>query len=147
MITVRSIDRSEFSRVLSFYQETEYKGGLTESDQVVIAERHGKLLAAVRLCEETGELVLRGMWVSTSVQRQGIGTRLLEGLVPFLRDRVCYCLPYRYLKEFYGTIGFVELNPTDAPYPLQERLEHYRTMGLDSIIMARAGEQQRKVYE
>ena len=56
MITVRSIDRSEFSRVLSFYQETEYKGGLTESDQVVIAERHGKLLAAVRLCEEAGEI-------------------------------------------------------------------------------------------
>ena len=140
MIAVRSIDRSEFSRALSFYQETEYKGGLTESDQVVIAERHGKLLAAVRLCEEAGELVLRGMRVSTSVQRQGVGTRLLEGLVPLLRDRVCYCLPYRYLKEFYETIGFVELDPVDAPHLLQERLEHYRTMGLDSIIMAKKDE-------
>ena len=139
MIIVRSIDRSEFSRVLSFYQDTEYSGGLTASDQVVIAERHGKLLAAVRLCEEAGELVLRGMRVSTAMQRQGVGTRLLEGLVPFLRDRVCYCLPYRYLKKFYGTIGFVELDPADAPYLLQERLEHYRIMGLDSIIMARKG--------
>lgn len=137
MIIVRSIDRSEFPRVLSFYQETEYSGGLTESDQVVIAERHGKLLAAVRLCEESGELVLRGMRVSTAMQRQGVGTRLLEGLVPFLRDRVCYCLPYRHLKKFYETIGFVELDPADAPYLLQERLEHYRIMGLGSIIMAR----------
>jgi len=43
-------------------------------------------------------------------------------------------------KGFYGTIGFVELDPADVPYLLQEKLDHYRTMGLDSIIMARIGE-------
>ena len=77
------------------------------------------------------------MRVSTATQRQGIGTRLLEGLVPFLPDTVCYCLPHRYLKEFYGAIGFVELDPGGAPKLLQERLKHYRRMGVDSLIMAR----------
>ena len=137
MITVRSVDRSEFDRVLGFYQETGYSGGLGDSDQVVIAERHDKLLGAVRLCEEAGAVVLRGMRVSTSIRRQGVGTRLLEGLVPFLPDTICYCLPHRYLKQFYGTIGFVELDPADAPGLLQERLKHYRRMGVDSLIMAR----------
>ena len=137
MTTVRFVAPAEFARVTRFYQEVGYNGVLSEHDLVVVAQQGGRIVGALRLCRETGTLVLRGVRVLTSLQRQGIGSRLLEGAVPYLSEENCYCLPHGHLKRFYGTIGFEELDPAAAPGFLVKRLEKYTTMGLSTIIMLR----------
>ena len=134
---VRLIAPSEFPQVIRFYHETGYNGGLTENDRVLVAEHGGRIVGALRLCPEAGTLVLRGMRVLSPLQRQGIGSTLLAGAVAYMSEEDCYCLPHRHLKKFYGTIGFMQIDPTAAPKFLGKRWEKYRHMGLDSIIMLR----------
>lgn len=137
MTTVRPVAPAEFPRVTRFYQEVGYNGVLTEHDLVVVAQQGDRIVGALRLCREAGTLVLRGVRVLTSLQRQGIGSRLLEVAVSYLSEDNCYCLPHGHLKRFYGTIGFEELDPAAAPGFLVKRLEKYTTMGHSTIIMLR----------
>ena len=137
MTTVRVVAQAEFAQVTRFYQEVGYNGVFTEHDLVVVAQQGDRIAGALRLCREAGTMVLRGVRVLTSLQRQGIGSRLLVGAVPYLSEENCYCLPHGHLKRFYGTIGFEELDPAAAPGFLVKRLEKYTTMGLSTIIMLR----------
>jgi predicted N-acetyltransferase YhbS len=80
----------------------------------------------VRLALETGVIVLRGMRVSTSHQRQGIGNQLLDAVDKVLGTQECFCIPYEHLLPFYGRIGFQDLDPAAAPGFLADRLREYR---------------------
>ena len=137
MIRVRIAAPEELPGIAQFYRETDYGGGLRLSDTLVVAEDEGVLVGAVRLCDEFGELVLRGMRVRRDLQRRGIGSLLLLELEPFLRERVCYCVPHRYLFSFYGQIGFSEVASEEAPSFLRERVEEYTRLGLDVVVMKR----------
>jgi GNAT superfamily N-acetyltransferase len=137
MIKVRIAALEELPRIEQFYRETDYGGGLRLSDTLVVAEEGGVLVGAVRLCDEFGEMVLRGMRVRRDRQRCGIGSRLLLELEHLLQDRVCYCVPHRYLFSFYGQIGFSKVAPEEAPSFLRERVEEYTRLGLDVVLMRR----------
>jgi hypothetical protein len=59
-------------------------------------------------------------------------------LEPLIGERECFCLPHRYLRSFYGRIGFVEMAASEAPAFLQARCAEYRRVyGLDVVIMRR----------
>jgi N-acetylglutamate synthase-like GNAT family acetyltransferase len=106
-----------------------------------MAENQGVLCAAVRLCEEHGVLLLRGMRVCEGLRRQGIGTRLLQTIEPIVGERQCFSIPHRYLRSFYGRTGFVEIEEGAAPAFLGERCAEYRRKhGRDVIIMRRPGD-------
>jgi N-acetylglutamate synthase-like GNAT family acetyltransferase len=105
----------------------------------VIAENGGLAVGIVRLVDEEGHLVLRGMNVRPECQRQGIGKRMLVELQGHIDERDCYCLPFSHLEDFYGTIGFERIGKDQAPDHLAKRLERYTAMGLDVIIMKRPG--------
>jgi GNAT superfamily N-acetyltransferase len=91
----------------------------------------------VRVAEEQGTLVLRGMRIAEHVRRQRLGIRMLEALAEWLQDRECYCVPYPHLVGFYGQIGFTIIEPVAAPLFLAERLVDYRRNGEDVILMRR----------
>ena len=139
MIRTRKAHADEMGRIAAFYRANEYKPTIRPTDAIFIAENDdGKLYGAVRLCEENNSLVLRGMRVSGRMQRQGIGTRLLEIAELSIGDRECFCIPHRYLQSFYGRIGFVVIDECEAPSFLQARCTEYRDeFGLDVIIMHR----------
>lgn len=128
----------EFDRILAFYRDNDYRPAINPTDVIIVAEEEGVLCGAVLLREEHDVLVMRGMRVHESLQRQGIGTRLLQAVVPIIGERACFCIPHRYLRSFYGRIGFEEVQAADAPSFLQERCAKYRhEYCLDVIIMRR----------
>jgi N-acetylglutamate synthase-like GNAT family acetyltransferase len=126
---VRRATPEDISRVLNFYAERRYGGGIQPEDAVLLAERDGELVGIVRLAQEEGVVVLRGMQVHPRFQRQGIGKRLLAIVAPELDGRDCFCIPYAHLAGFYSRIGFHVIEPAKAPTFLQLRLETYQNRG------------------
>jgi len=144
LIEVRRAMAEDISRAANFYAERRYGGGIPREDSVLLAEHDGELVVIVRLTEEEGVVVLRGMQVHPKFQRQGIGKRLLATVAQELDGRDCFCIPYAHLVGFYGGIGFHVMEPAKAPTFLQRRLEKYRDRGdgNDFLIMRREGVQE-----
>jgi hypothetical protein len=116
------IDRemvADFPKVQAFYASVGYSGIVTTNCVVVSAKCEDKLVGAVRLAREDGVLVLRGMRIAPSYQRQRIGTRMLW--------------------EFYGVIEFAKVQDHDAPPHLRQRLAEYRKTNSQIIVMRRTG--------
>ena len=134
-ITVRRADRSEWHRVETFYLERKYRGVLSPSAIVVVAERGPELIGLGRVQLEDGVLVLRGMRIDPRFQRRGVGTRILDRLVGDIGGQPCYCIPYTHLRGFYGRAGFVEVDLDAAPSFLRDRVFDYRATGLDVLLM------------
>jgi N-acetylglutamate synthase-like GNAT family acetyltransferase len=138
VVTTRRAYAEDLERIAAFYRHHDYRPAISPADVIVMAENEGTLCGVVRLCEEHGVLVLRGMRVSEGRRWQGIGTRLLQAVEPLIGERECFCLPHRHLRSFYGRIGFAEIAASEAPAFLQERCTEYRRdYGLDVIIMRR----------
>jgi hypothetical protein len=62
---------------------------------------------------------------------------LLSRLAEVLGNRSCYCIPYGWLLDFYGQIGFKVVMPSQVPAFLAERHAGYVQRGLDVAIMLR----------
>jgi N-acetylglutamate synthase-like GNAT family acetyltransferase len=123
--------------VKAFYRDWNYPGEVSPAAIVIVAELDGKMVGVVRLEPEEGEIVLRGMRVTEAVQRHGIGTLMLEAVDKYLGPTRCFCIAYSYLNEFYGRIGFREIQPDHTPRFLLERATRYRSQGMDVLVMMR----------
>src|SRR5256714_9930691 len=144
LIEVRRAMAEDISRVLKFYAERRYGGGIRPEDAVLLAEHDSELIGIVRLTTEEGVVVLRGMQVHPRFQRQGIGKRLLATVAQELDGRSCFCIPYAHLVGFYGGIGFHVMESAKAPTFLRQRLERYQDRGDGNkyLIMHRGGVQE-----
>jgi GNAT superfamily N-acetyltransferase len=135
-VTTRVATQDDRIRVREFYRQFDYAQHIHPEDTFVIAAQNGEICAALRLAVENGVLLLRGMRVAASHRRQGIGTQLLGAAAPVIGGRECFCIPHRYLILFYNQIGFVEIEPAQAPEFLRQRIVEYReNLGLDVVLM------------
>jgi dihydroneopterin triphosphate diphosphatase len=134
---VRHAQAGDLPRVARFYAGLGYDGGLAKDDIVLVAEVNGALVGAVRLAQEHGVRVLRGMQVAAAHQRQGVGKALLQRLVELAGAEPCYCLPYGHLTGFYGGAGFAQVSRAELPGFLQQRLEQYLANGKKVAPMVR----------
>jgi GNAT superfamily N-acetyltransferase len=118
-------------RVLAeaFYQNDGYSPAVAASDLILVALTDGTIAGLLRLCSESGTLVLRGMRVRTDLRRRGIGRNLLEAAAPYLDSHNCYCLPFSHLTALYGSIGFRPLTDSALPMFLRDRAARYRAKG------------------
>ncbi|CAH0186003.1 hypothetical protein SRABI118_01370 [Massilia sp. Bi118] len=137
MLKVAIVHRSELARIRAFYEALGYGGGVRDTDLAFAATIDGRVVGAVRLCEEAGVIVLRGMHVDPACQRQGIGRALLARCVPWLDRGEAFCLPYDHLVEFYGAAGFTPAPSATLPPFLAERLEAYVLKGQRVLAMRR----------
>jgi N-acetylglutamate synthase-like GNAT family acetyltransferase len=138
MLTTRIALPAELDRIREFYRDNGYSQDVLASDIFVVAEEDGDLCGTVRLCEENGFQVLRGMRVSEAMQRKRVGTQMLEAFKSVVGEQVCYCIPFRHLERLYGKIGFSTIEDSDAPQTLRDRcLMYRRDYGHDVIIMVR----------
>jgi len=119
------------------YRRFGYQRAIDPRDTIWIAEHGGEILGIVRIAEEEGVLVLRGMRIAEQVQRRRIGSRLLEEIAAWLGSRECFCVPYAHLVNFYAQAGFAQIEPESGPAFLTERVRDYRASGLDAILMKR----------
>ena len=132
---IHSAKASEVGDLSTFYRTTDYGGSVAPADRVVYATEEGRIVAAGRLSEEEGVLVLRGMRVLREQRGRGVGKAILDSLVIEGSSRDCYCIPYSYLRQFYAAKGFDEITPSKAPNFLCDRFRDYRDRGLDVILM------------
>ena len=136
-LEVRRARPGERDSLLRFYERLGYAGHVSNDATAFVAELDGQMVGLLRLEQEFGATVLRGMRVSPEYQRQGIGSRLLQAVADHLGTDPCYCVPYSHLTAFYGQIGFVELSLDRAPAHLRERVGAYRARGRDVLLMLR----------
>src|SRR3989344_3950691 len=119
-----------FEEILYFYRDTKYGAidDVRRDDRIFLAKDRHQIIGIVRLCEEEGIVILRGMRVRENHQKQGIGMRLLELLSEEIGERECFCIPYDYphLEKLYGRFGFQRISDEEAPAYLQERAKKYR---------------------
>ena len=138
MITTREAWPEEFDRIKEFFQSTEYKLAIRQTDSVIVAEDDGMLCGMTRLRVEHGSLVLQGIRVVEGYSEEDVGGFMLDTLVSVIGDRECFCISQRYQRYFYRQIGFLEIDPVAAPPFLSERYADYRHGGLDVIILCKA---------
>ena len=137
MVVVSEALASDIPEVKVLYSECGYGGRIAESDIVLVARRNSEMVGVVRLASEGGVLILRGMQVKSSFQRQGVGTALLRQCVTYLGARSCYCLPYAHLVGFYSLANFRNANEAELPDFLVKRLRAYQVSGKEVLAMAR----------
>jgi GNAT superfamily N-acetyltransferase len=123
--------------VAQLYADANYDAPLAPSDMVMVAILRGQVIGAVRLCSEHGVTVLRGMQISSSFQRQGIGSRLLAACLPHLDCGPAFCLPYAHLVDFYAAAGFEVVGAVELPGFLAQRLDAYLASGQHVLAMRR----------
>ena len=118
---------ASYEEIAAFYRSVGYDSALERDAVVVAARQAGEVVGVVRLVMEEGVMVLRGMEIAATHQKQGLGTRMLQVLDGKIGGRACYCLPYPWLGGFYGQIGFEEVkDETTLPPHLRARLADYR---------------------
>lgn len=120
-----------------FYESVGYSGKVKDSDIVISARENNEIAGLVRLCEEEGVLVLRGLYVAEKMRGIGIGKRLLQAGVESIGKKDCWGIPFRSLMSFYSSAGFSEHSDADAPSFLVQRRDEYRSRGLDVVIAKR----------
>jgi GNAT superfamily N-acetyltransferase len=136
VVNVEVVRGQDLARIRAFYDAVGYGGGVSEAGISFAATAGGQVIGVVRLCEEDGVTVLRGMQVAPGFRRQGIGRALLAHCMPWLDRGPSYCLPYEHLIGFYGQAGFVPVPPDALPRFLAERLDRYLLSGQRVIAMA-----------
>ena len=134
-MNLHSAKAREIGDLATFYRITAYGGSVAPEDRVAYATEGERIIAAGRLSEEEGVLVLRGMRVLKEHRGRGVGSAILDFLVSVEDNRDCYCISYNYLRHFYAAKGFDKIKPSDAPKFLSERFNSYRARDLDVILM------------
>ncbi|MET0752366.1 MAG: GNAT family N-acetyltransferase, partial [Pyrinomonadaceae bacterium] len=130
-VRIRRANADELEKVNAFYKSCGYYASANSEDVAFIAEDENSIIGAVRLSIENEIPVLRGMFVDKKHQRKGIGKLMLFHFEKALPNQDCYCLPYAHLLDFYGIIGFRQIDKSDLPPHLRQRLEKYLADGLD----------------
>lgn len=136
-VLVQEILVREFDAANQFYNQVGYRQGIQPQDRVVTAKLNGETVGVGRIAFEHDVLVLRGMQVHQSVQRQGIGNLILDKLDEIIGKSECFCIPHGWLDKFYGQIGFKTIDPTDGPKFLQERFLDNKKKYPQLIMMMR----------
>jgi len=110
-----------------------------KNDEVIIARDSQttaqKIIAALRLCPYEDSWLLRSMSVDQEYQRRGIGLKMLLENQQSLKEKDCYCFPYRHLQGFYQKAGFKLIHNDDASPVIQQLFQQYLDSGKDIILM------------
>ncbi len=136
-VELQSCKASSADWLDAFYQETGYSYPVPNQDDIFYAEVEGQKIGVVRISNEYGCSVLRGMQVLEPFRGQGVGTKLLTFLASTLRPDPVYCIPNDHLVNFYGKIGFSVIDSDEAPEFLVERLNDYIESNFKVLIMVR----------
>ena len=79
-MNIRQATKNEYADVLKHYEFCNYNAGIQDNDIVIIALEDRVIIGAVRICQENGEKVLRGMQVSSKYRYNGIGKAIVYHL-------------------------------------------------------------------
>lgn len=137
-IAIGRAEAADLDKINAFYESVAYRDRARPIDRLWVARNDDAVVAAVRICPQPeGYMLLRGLYVAQSAQRQGIGSQLARAALADVAGRVCYCIPFAHLETFYQRLKFAGIRAEHAPHELAQRLLRYLDEGLDVILMRR----------
>ncbi len=110
-----------------FYIKCGYGGAFSGSDYVYYVLDNKNVVGVVRIAQEYGIYVLRGMQVLPTMRGKQFGSKLLAYLDSQIEPSSLpiFCLPHDHLSSFYARIGFKPVPCSCAPDFLIERIQNY----------------------
>ena len=136
---VRWAEESDLPAARRCYERNGYAGGIRAGDVVLVAEREGRVVGVVRLVEEGGHLVLRGMDLDEAERGRGLGGRMIRTLTERMGARPCWVVCGRHLGAFYAAAGFRPVPDADPPPHLRARAADYARRHGPQVAMRRPG--------
>lgn len=137
--TVSTADVAILPLVKRFFHSQGMRSQAAKTDDVIIVRntetKNNSIIGALRLCPLKDSWLLRSMSIESSYQRQGIGLYLLNQIKDNLKDKQCYCFPYRHLEYFYTKAGFKIINVESANEEIKILYRQYSKSGKDILIM------------
>lgn len=133
---VRWATPDDLAGALACYERNGYGGGIAPGDRPLVAVRGGHVVGCVRLVEEHGLQILRGLFIDEAERGQGLGGEMLDVLCDAMA-RVCWLICGAHLVGFYAVAGFRVVLPEDAPTLLAERAAGYAMRHGEQAIMRR----------
>ncbi|MGD8113105.1 GNAT family N-acetyltransferase [Vibrio sp. TRT 17S01] len=130
-------DNSMKESVGQFYKEQGYHSAWSNTERAFICLYDGKIIGSVKVELINNVTILRGMYIASDFQGQGLGLKFLKHIEPVLDLRTAYCMPLAHVTNFYKHIGFKEVEESQYPEFLQKRCEKYREMGYLITTMRR----------
>lgn len=130
---------ADLDQTNAFYDSVGYADRARPNNRLWLAREGDAVVAAVRICPQPeGYVLMRGLYVLQSRQRQGVGSQLARAALADVAGRVCYCIPFAHLEAFYRRLKFARIRPEHGPQKLADRLRRYLDDGLDVILMRRS---------
>lgn len=129
----------QLNELSDFYLQCGYGGTFNDADDLFYVRKGHRLLGVVRISQEDGVFVLRGMQVLPWFRGKHIGRKLLS----YMEEKIslfntpCYCLAHRHLTQFYTEVGFTHTQQTDVPEFLITRKLNYQAQGLNINLLIR----------
>lgn len=136
--SVEQVEAISLPLVNRFYKSCRYSAKAGRGERVFVLREEQQILAALRLVPKPeGFYFLRSMCVHPDYRGQGLGSRLLLGLISVLDQNPCFCYPFSHLEAFYGQIGFTRREPKSLAAFIREPYQRYCDQGRDIVVMVR----------
>ena len=123
-----------------FYLIFNNTGPVTSDDDIILANLRDRIVGTVRLSQENGVYIMRGMFVHEAFQKQAIGRKMLSVFEEHLKNRdisQAFLIRGPHLEAFYGQIGFHKTD-SSAPQFLMERSRSYeKCYGKQNVLKFR----------
>ncbi|EPF2931174.1 GNAT family N-acetyltransferase [Vibrio navarrensis] len=130
-------DSSMKQAVGKFYKEQGYHSAWSDTERAFICLSDNAIVGSVKVEFINDVTILRGMYIASDFQGQGLGLQFLQHIEPVLNLRTAYCMPLAHVTNFYKHIGFKEVEESQYPEFLQQRCKKYREMGYSITTMRR----------
>ncbi len=136
---VEQVEALSLPLVNRFYKQCRYSAKAGRGETVFALRRKGVIVAALRLVDKPeGFRFLRSMCVEPGLRGQGLGLRLLQGVMPTLDRGPCYCFPFAHLESFYARVGIAKRDPEELPTFIRDAYQRYRQQGRNILVMVRS---------
>ncbi|HEY9584934.1 MAG TPA: GNAT family N-acetyltransferase [Candidatus Paceibacterota bacterium] len=119
----------DLAEIVTFYKKCGYGAidSVNPNDLILVAKMRGHgIVGVVRITEEGGVKVFRGMQVLPRFRGQGIIGPALRLECGCRIARECYLITYPSLTSFYEKILFRVIPDSEAPKFMRERVRGYR---------------------
>ena len=123
-VTIRKAFRCELEWLNARYDEVGFRHSDFNRELIAIAEVEGNKAGLGRLVTiDSNTAELGGMYVFTEYRGYGVAGKIVEFLLQHSgRFKQIFCLPFAYLKDFYGKYGFVPTDESqDIPALIREK--------------------------
>ncbi len=97
---IEVLNSNQIPQSQEFYSSIGCFQKMHSTDVAVAAFDASEIVGLVRLANEHGRAILRGMIIAPEFQRKGIGSLVLTALEKRLSNDDCYCIPHGWLEGF-----------------------------------------------